>query len=71
MGTPEDVVKQQKRLNSLGFKTTVEEGTTCCYAVQDKVWAQDPDGNAWEIFVVFEDSNLERIEPPAKKTACC
>ena len=71
VGTKEDVARQQKRLNMLGFKTTVEEGTTCCYAVQDKVWVQDPDVNAWETFVVFEDSNLERIERPAKKAACC
>ncbi|GAA3332624.1 hypothetical protein GCM10020331_093510 [Ectobacillus funiculus] len=24
--------------------------TTCCYAVQDKFWVTDPDGNEWEFF---------------------
>jgi hypothetical protein len=26
------------------------------YAVQDKVWIEDPDGNAWEVFVVKGDA---------------
>jgi len=65
------VSQQRARLTALGFNTLVEEGTTCCYALQDKVWARDPDGNAWETFIVLEDSDLERVEIPEKKTACC
>jgi len=65
------VSQQRERLTALGFNTLVEEGTTCCYALQDKVWARDPDGNAWETFIVLEDSDLERVEMPEKKTACC
>jgi catechol 2,3-dioxygenase-like lactoylglutathione lyase family enzyme len=65
------VSQQRERLTALGFNTLVEEGTTCCYALQDKVWARDPDGNAWETFIVLEDSDLERVEVPEKKTACC
>ena len=30
----------------------VEEQTTCCFAVQDKVWVQGPD-NAWEFYTVL------------------
>jgi hypothetical protein len=33
----------------------VEEATTCCYAVQDKVWVQGPD-NAWEFYTVLADA---------------
>jgi ABC-type phosphate transport system substrate-binding protein len=34
--------------------------TDCCYALQDKVWVTDPDGNQWEIFVVkVGDTALE------------
>ena len=33
--------------------------TTCCYAVQDKAWVNDPDGNEWEVFVVLEDNLAE------------
>ena len=69
--TKADVARQQNRLKTLGLNTMVEEGTTCCYAAQDKVWVRDPDGNAWETFIVLEDSDLEHIETPAKKTACC
>lgn len=28
-----------------------EEEVACCYSVQTKVWAVDPDGYHWEIFV--------------------
>jgi hypothetical protein len=30
--------------------------TNCCYAIQDKTWVRDPDGNRWEVFVVLEDN---------------
>jgi hypothetical protein len=38
--------------------------TNCCYALQDKTWVHDPDGNEWEVFVVLED-NL------AETSMCC
>jgi len=30
--------------------------TDCCYALQDKTWVEDPDGNRWEVFVVLENN---------------
>jgi hypothetical protein len=27
----------------------------CCYAVQDKVWVNDPDGEPWEVYAVLDD----------------
>lgn len=36
-----------------------EMQTNCCYAIQDKTWVTDPDGNEWEVFVVLEDNLLE------------
>jgi hypothetical protein len=27
----------------------------CCYARQDKIWAHDPDGSAWEIYALTDD----------------
>ncbi len=39
--------------NDLG--TDVQENTSCCYAVQDKVWVQGPD-IAWEIYTVLGDA---------------
>jgi hypothetical protein len=42
--------------------------TTCCYALQDKAWVHDPDGNEWEVFVVLED-NLS--EAKSNDATCC
>ena len=42
------------RLRATGLAPRLEEGVSCCYAVQDKAWVTDPDGNAWEIFVVLD-----------------
>jgi catechol 2,3-dioxygenase-like lactoylglutathione lyase family enzyme len=44
----------QARLESSGIGTEVEDSVTCCYAVADKIWARDPDGHQWEIFVVTD-----------------
>jgi catechol 2,3-dioxygenase-like lactoylglutathione lyase family enzyme len=42
-------------LASAGIATDIEENVTCCYAVQNKVWATDPDGNKWEVYVVLDN----------------
>jgi hypothetical protein len=44
------------RFKAAGLKTLTEENTECCYALQDKVWVEDPDGNSWEVFVVKGDA---------------
>lgn len=62
-----DVAAAQARLEASGLLDRVEEGTTCCYARQDKVWAVDPDGNRWEVFVVLEDADRMR----ADDGSCC
>ena len=36
--------------------TTVEVQTTCCYAVQDKVWVDGPDNTRWEVYTVLGDA---------------
>jgi catechol 2,3-dioxygenase-like lactoylglutathione lyase family enzyme len=45
-----------------GLITRDEMHTNCCYALQDKTWVRDPDGNEWEVFVVLED-NLAETAP--------
>ena len=64
-----DVRKPAERLKHLGLDTEVEETTTCCHAIQDKVWIKDPDGNAWETCVVLQDT--EEKYDAKKRTACC
>jgi catechol 2,3-dioxygenase-like lactoylglutathione lyase family enzyme len=45
-----------------------EMKTECCYALQDKAWVRDPDGNEWEVFVVLEDNLPEKAV--AEKSCC-
>jgi catechol 2,3-dioxygenase-like lactoylglutathione lyase family enzyme len=52
----EDVLATRERWAEAGLYTRDEMQTNCCYAVQDKTWVQDPDGNEWEVFVVLEDN---------------
>jgi catechol 2,3-dioxygenase-like lactoylglutathione lyase family enzyme len=61
------------RLRSQGLATDLEENTTCCYAVQDKVWVHGPDAEPWEIYTVLADAPVMHgtTAPAADETACC
>ena len=50
----DEVLAHQARLAGEGL-APVDESGTCCFAKQDKVWVDGPDG-AWEIYTVLEDS---------------
>ena len=56
VNSTEDVLAMRQKWTEAGLITRDEMQTNCCYAVQDKTWVQDPDGNAWEAFVVLEDN---------------
>ena len=47
------------RLADAGPATEVEDGTICCYALQDKVWVDGPAGHRWEIYTVLADAGAE------------
>jgi catechol 2,3-dioxygenase-like lactoylglutathione lyase family enzyme len=66
LGT-EDVFEAKERFESAGLSTFTEEDTACCYAVQDKVWVEDPDGNSWEVFVVKGEAQVMK----ADSSSCC
>ena len=51
----EEVTAHQARLSDEGL-APVDESGTCCFARQDKVWVDGPDGS-WEIYTVLEDSD--------------
>ena len=57
--TPDEVAAATGRLSDTGIETEVQEQTTCCYAVQDKVWVNDPDGAPWEVYTVLADAPAE------------
>jgi catechol 2,3-dioxygenase-like lactoylglutathione lyase family enzyme len=68
----EDVAAAWTRFKQAGLATKTEENTECCYALQDKVWIADPDGNAWEVFVVKgEAAVMETLAEGAKGSGCC
>jgi predicted enzyme related to lactoylglutathione lyase len=52
----DEVAATSEYLSSVGMATRVEESTTCCFAVQDKVWVDGVDGSPWEVYTVLEDS---------------
>jgi lactoylglutathione lyase len=50
----DEVLAHQARLTDEGL-APIDESGTCCFAKQDKVWVDGPDGS-WEIYTVLEDS---------------
>lgn len=70
-----DVATAKARFEAAGLATFTEDDVSCCYAVQDKVWVTDPDGNAWEVFVVKGDADVMQAQAasaaPATEAPCC
>ena len=54
--TTDAVTAATARLAEAGLATRVEDNTTCCYAVQDKVWVSGPGGEPWEVYTVTGDA---------------
>lgn len=52
----DEVDSASKRLTGEGLETLTEDNTTCCYAVQDKVWVHGPGQEPWEVYTVKADS---------------
>jgi catechol 2,3-dioxygenase-like lactoylglutathione lyase family enzyme len=59
VGSTDEVVAATRRLAAEGLAVDVEEGTTCCYALQDKVWATGPGGERWEVYTVLADAGAD------------
>jgi hypothetical protein len=64
----DDVLAMRQIWRERGLLTRDEMKTECCYALQDKSWVRDPDGNEWEVFAVLEDNLPER---PVLEKSCC
>ena len=69
MDTSDAVRAWRKTLVERGLPAETEKREDCCYALQDKFWISDPDGNRWEVYNVIED----RVEAEAvcAPNACC
>ena len=66
----EDVIALRDQWKDRGLTPREEMQTTCCYALQDKAWICDPDGNEWEVFVVLKD-NLGEEAKKSDDATCC
>jgi catechol 2,3-dioxygenase-like lactoylglutathione lyase family enzyme len=71
VASTEDVLAIRERWGQAGLYTRDEMQTNCCYAIQNKTWVQDPDGNEWEVFVVLEDNLPERKTVASQEGAAC
>ena len=72
VGSKEEMEAKLKIAREQGIVSLEEIGVSCCYAVQDKFWVDDPDGIQWEVYyfhedVEFNDPKFEREEA----SACC
>lgn len=75
VSSTEDVLTMRNRWKAAGLETRDEMQIVCGYALQDKSWVTDPDGNQWEVFVVHKDNLLsyygEGDECGSNSTASC
>lgn len=50
------VTATTERLKRAGLATFEENDTSCCYALQDKVWVHGPGQEPWEVYTVKADA---------------
>ncbi|HEU4342696.1 MAG TPA: ArsI/CadI family heavy metal resistance metalloenzyme [Candidatus Binatia bacterium] len=72
-----EVLAAKERLEKAGLVTRDEMNVDCCFALQDKVWITDPDGNHWEVFAIKvgdtkpELSVTEERPDTSRPPSCC
>jgi catechol 2,3-dioxygenase-like lactoylglutathione lyase family enzyme len=72
VASTEDVLALRDAWIERGLLPRDEMQTDCCYALQDKAWVNDPDGNEWEVFTVIEDNLPESsFKATGEDGVCC
>ncbi len=82
VASPDEVRAATQRLADEGLATEVQDATTCCYALQDKVWVNDPDGAPWEVYTLLADAPTDDglgcsspccgpVDAGASTSSCC
>lgn len=69
--TTEQVTAATTRLEDAGLATFEENDTSCCYALQDKVWVHGPGREPWEVYVVKADADTLGESGVPTGDACC
>jgi len=64
----DEVARWKTGLRERGLAIETEERSECCYALQEKFWLADPDGNRWEVYTVLQD--VRTVKPAAGPTCC-
>jgi hypothetical protein len=65
------VAAAQQRRATAALTTAVEDEVACCYAVQDKMWVDAPDAEAWEIYTVLADAEMPDGQRRAAEPDTC
>lgn len=68
VGSTDEVERWKSSLAARGMTVEDEKRSECCYALQDKFWLTDPDGNRWEVYTVLQDVRKMTTEAAS---ACC
>jgi catechol 2,3-dioxygenase-like lactoylglutathione lyase family enzyme len=74
VATTDEVSAATARLSGLGLATLAENDTTCCYALQDKVWVHGPGDEPWEVYTVkadAPDATSARADSGSGPCECC
>ncbi|MFG2290213.1 ArsI/CadI family heavy metal resistance metalloenzyme [Streptomyces sp. NPDC048595] len=69
--TTEQVTTATERLKGAGLATFEESDTSCCYALQDKVWVTGPGREPWDVYVVKADAETLGKNATGSGDACC
>ena len=69
--TKEQMEQELEKARSMNIVSKEEIGTACCYAVQDKFWATDPDGHQWEVYYFHEDVEFNDPHYEMEDTEVC
>jgi catechol 2,3-dioxygenase-like lactoylglutathione lyase family enzyme len=73
VGETDQVTAATQRLKDAGLATFEENDTSCCYALQDKVWVHGPGQEPWEVYTVKADADSlgkSKDGLPAAATCC-
>jgi catechol 2,3-dioxygenase-like lactoylglutathione lyase family enzyme len=77
VSSTDDVTAARTRFSDAGLAAFDENDTTCCYALQDKVWVHDPAGAPWEVYTVKDENPAQPRDAFDQPTgiagdgACC
>jgi catechol 2,3-dioxygenase-like lactoylglutathione lyase family enzyme len=71
----DDVAEARDRFSDAGLASFDENDTTCCYALQDKVWISDPHDLRWEVYTVKDEDPVNPRDaedrPVTLVAGCC